>query len=132
MFRVFVEAYLREGRLDDALRTIIVQRKMKLVIDPTWLTNLISALYKAEKYADILSIGEMIKEDGASFLPADLPYIIGVRIKSGDEAGALEIIKNTDKGELSGALKTLMLNAETEEARGWLENIDEKLNRITQ
>jgi len=132
MFRLFIDAYVRESRLDDALRTIIVQRKMKLVIDPTALASLISALYKAEKYTEILSIRAMMKEDGASFLPLDLPYIIGAYAQSGDEAGALELIRSADKEALSGALRALKEVTQTVEEGKWLEKIEEKLYKAVQ
>jgi hypothetical protein len=63
---------------------------------------------------DILSLEGALKEEQSYFLPTSLPYVIGAHIQSGDEASASEIIKNTDKGALGVAFKTLIENAQKE------------------
>jgi len=129
MFKIFIEAYVREGRLDDALRTISVERKMQLKVDPLTLSELISSLYKAERYADILSLAAIVKEDGMSFLPPDLPYIIGTHIQLKDDLGVVEIIKGADKEALHTALQTLINNAQTDETKAWLNSVSERVDQ---
>lgn len=50
MFKAFIDAYVRENKVDEALRTITVQKKMSVPMDSSFISGLIHQLYKLDRH----------------------------------------------------------------------------------